>query len=176
MGTSGATRTELRKKWGWSMFDVRFSSALKAMLLLGHADEQGSPILTSTQLARSLNTNPSLVRKLMVPLVHDSLVASIRGRSGGVRLGRPANQITLSEIYRSSIGDKPLWAPRPEGPRECLVTNHSAQYFARLTDETETAVLGALAGRTLADSLDELRTIDQVGGAPLSGTLDGQPA
>jgi Rrf2 family transcriptional repressor of oqxAB len=157
------------------MLDVRFSSALKAMLLLAHAEEEGRPILNSTQVARSLNTNPSLVRKLMVPLVKDGLVASIKGRSGGVRLGRPADQIALREIYRSAIGDKPLWAPRPEGPRECLVTNHSAQYFANLTTDTETAVLGALAGRTLADSLDELRAIDRACGAPALGTPDWQP-
>src|ERR1700744_6743128 len=104
------------------MLDVRFSSALKAMLLLGHAEEEGSPVLSSTSLARSLDTTPSLVRKLMVGLVQDGLVASIKGRSGGVRLGRPADQITLEEIYRSSIGDKPLWAPRAGGPRESLVT------------------------------------------------------
>ena len=145
------------------MLDVRFSSALKAMLLLGHAEEQGSPVLSSTQLARSLDMNPSLVRKLMVPLVQDGLVASVKGRNGGVRLGRPVDRIALGEIYRSALGDKPLWAPRPDGPRECLVTNHSAEYFARLTDETEAAVLGTLAGRTLADSLDELRAIDRAG-------------
>jgi Rrf2 family transcriptional repressor of oqxAB len=158
------------------MLDVRFSSALKVMLLLGHGEEEGSPVLSSTELARSLDTNPSLVRKLMVPLVHDGLVASIKGRGGGVRLGRPADQITLGEIYRSSNGDKPLWAPRPEGPRECLVTNHSGEYFAGLTDETEAAVLGALAGRTIADSLDELRAIDWAGGAPASVPPEGQPA
>jgi Rrf2 family transcriptional regulator, repressor of oqxAB len=152
------------------MLDVRFPSALKAMLLLGHAEEQGSPMLSSTQLARSLKTNPSLVRKLMVPLVQHGLVASMQGRSGGVRLGRSADKITLGEIYRSSIGDKPLWAPRPEGPRECLVTNHSAEYFVRLTAETEAAVLAALAGRTLADSLDELRAIERAGGARASRT------
>jgi hypothetical protein len=56
--------------------------------------------------------------------------------------------------------------PRSEGPRECLVTNHSAEYFLKLTDETEAAALDALAGRTLADSLDELRAIDQASGAP----------
>src|ERR1700678_3206367 len=148
------------------MLDVRFSSALKVMLLLGHAGEEGSPVLSSAQLARSLDTNPSLVRKLMVPLVQDGLVASIKGRGGGVRLSRPAEQITLEQIYHSSVGSKPLWAPRPEGPRECLVTNHSAAYFVRLTEETEVAVLGALAGRTLADSLDELRAIDRAAGAP----------
>jgi Rrf2 family transcriptional regulator, repressor of oqxAB len=158
------------------MLDVRFSSALKAMLLLGHAEEEGTPVLSSTQLARSLDTNPSLVRKLMVGLVQDGLVASIKGRSGGVRLGRPSDQITLEEIYRSSIGDKPLWAPRSEGPRECLVTNHSAEYFASLTDETETAVLCALARRTLADSLDELRAIDRAGCARASRPANRQPA
>jgi Rrf2 family transcriptional regulator, repressor of oqxAB len=157
------------------MLDVRFSRSLKAMLLLSHAEEERSAVLSSAQLARSLDTNPSLVRKMMVPLVQDGLVASIKGRNGGVRLGRPAEKITLEEIYRSSIGDKPLWAPRAEGPRECLVTNHSAEYFVRLTGETEVAVLGALAGRTLADSLDELRAIDRAGGAPASGTRDGQP-
>jgi len=143
------------------MLDVRFSSALKTMLLLGHAEEEGSPVLSSARLARSLNTNASLVRNLMVRLVQDGLVVSIKGRGGGVRLGRPADQITLGEIYRSSVGDKPLWAPRAEGPRECLVTSHSAQYFARLTDETEAAALGVLSGRTLADSLGELRAIDR---------------
>ena len=158
------------------MLDVRFSSSLKAMLLLGHAEEEGHPVLSSTQLARSLDTNPSLVRKLMVPLVQDGLVASIKGRGGGVRLGRPADRITLREIYQSAVGDKPLWAPRADGPRECLVTNHSAEYFLRLTDETEAAVLGALAGRTLADSLDELHAIDRAGGAAASGVRHGQPA
>jgi Rrf2 family transcriptional repressor of oqxAB len=156
------------------MLDVRFSRSLKAMLLLGHAEEQGSPVLSSAQLARSLDTNPSLVRKLMVPLVQDGLVASVKGRSGGVRLGRPSGRITLDEIYRSSMGSKPLWAPRPEGPRECLVTNHSAEYFVRLTDETEAAVLGTLAGRTLADSLDELRAIDRAD--PMPETPDREPA
>jgi Rrf2 family transcriptional repressor of oqxAB len=143
------------------MLDVRFSRSLKAMLLLGHAEEEGSPVLSSAQLARSLDTNPSLVRKMMVPLVQNGLVASIKGRNGGVRLGRPSDTITLEEIYHSSIGSKPLWAPRPEGPRECLVTNHSAEYFVRLTNETEAAVLSALSGRTLADSLDQLRVIDR---------------
>jgi Rrf2 family transcriptional repressor of oqxAB len=96
--------------------------------------------------------------------VQNGLVASVKGRNGGVRLGRPSDQITLEEIYQSSIGSKPLWAPRPEGPRECLVTNHSAEYFGRLTTETEAAVLSTLAGRTLADSLDELRAIDRANG------------
>lgn len=92
------------------MLDVRFSSALKAMLLLGHAEEEGSPVLSSTQLARSLDTNPSLVRKLMVPLVRDGLVASIKGRSGGFASADPR---TGSRWKRSTA--RP-WATSRCGP------------------------------------------------------------
>ncbi len=90
--------------------------------------------------------------------------------------GRPADQITLEEIYHSTIGDKPLLEPRgSKGPASAWVTNHSAEYFLRLTNETEAAVLGMLAGRTLAHSLDELRSIDRAN-PPIRGPLAGQPA
>ena len=71
---------------------------------------------------------------------------------------------------------RPPGLPAVTADNKCLVTNHSAEYFVRLTDETEAAVLGALTGRTLADSLDELRAIDRADGAPAAGTPDRQPA
>ncbi|MEU6646880.1 Rrf2 family transcriptional regulator [Saccharomonospora sp. NPDC046836] len=147
------------------MLDIRFSSALKALLLLAVAAEDGSPILSSAQLAEGLNTNPSLVRKLLVPLVRAGLVESAKGRAGGARLARPAQDITLAEIYRCSVGDKPLWACRPEGEHVCLVTAHTGEYFARLTEQAEQAVLGALGDQTLADSLRELRSIQRESGS-----------
>ena len=61
------------------MLDIRFSSALKAMLFLAAAAEQGSPTLSSAQLAEGLGTNPSLVRKLLVPLARGGLVVSTKG-------------------------------------------------------------------------------------------------
>lgn len=143
------------------MLDIRFSSALQAMLFLAVATEDGSPKLSSAQLAEGLGANPSLVRKLLVPLVRDGLVVCAKGRAGGSRLARPAEEITLAEIYRCAVGDKPLWACRPESEHVCLVTANATEYFAKLTAEAEQAVLDALGDRTLADGVRELRTLNR---------------
>ncbi|WP_093154986.1 RrF2 family transcriptional regulator [Saccharopolyspora antimicrobica] len=143
------------------MLDIRFSRALTLMLYLAVAGERGTEALSSAQLADILDTNPSLVRKLLVPLVDAGLVVCAKGRAGGARLGRPAEEITLAEIYRCAIGDKPLWACSPSGARVCMVTANVSEYFAALTAEAERAVLASLGDRTLADSVRELRRLDE---------------
>jgi Rrf2 family transcriptional repressor of oqxAB len=135
------------------MLDIRFSSALRILLFLAFAAGEGPGVLSSAQLAEALDTSPSLVRRMLIPLVRAGLVESTRGRTGGTRLARPAGDITLAEIYRCSIGDKPLWACRPETGQTCLPPANTAQYFNGLTARAEDAVLSALGEETLADSL-----------------------
>ena len=94
------------------MIDVRFPTALQLMLNLALAHAEGVAQLSSTQLAGSLGTNPSLVRKLLRPLAIAGLVRSSFGRDGGIRLGRPAEAITLRDIYSAVLGEKSLWARR----------------------------------------------------------------
>ncbi|MGW1677260.1 RrF2 family transcriptional regulator [Saccharopolyspora sp. NPDC002376] len=149
-----------------TVLDIRFSRALKVMLFLALADQDDPAAQSSAQLARGLNTNPSLVRKLLVPLVNAGLVVCAKGRAGGARLGRPADRITLAEIYRCAVGDKPLWACSPNGEQEaCLVSAHASDYFAALTAEAEQAVLASLGDRTLADSVRELRDLEEQHGS-----------
>ncbi|GAB2734172.1 hypothetical protein GCM10027174_03670 [Salinifilum aidingensis] len=143
------------------MLDIRFSSALMAMLILAVAEEEGSPTLSSAQLAERLGTNASLVRKLILPLGQAGLVVCAKGRAGGARLARPAGEITLAEIYRCSMGDKPLWHCRSGNERECHVAANVQAYFAELTAEAERAVLAALGDRTLADGVRELQRRDR---------------
>ncbi|MBA8823054.1 Rrf2 family transcriptional repressor of oqxAB [Saccharopolyspora lacisalsi] len=152
------------------MLDLRFSSALTAMLILALADEEGSPTLSSAQLADKMGTNASLVRKLIAPLAQDGLVVCAKGRSGGARLARPVEEITLAEIYRCSTGDKPLWNRRSGNEHDCRVAANAQSYFAELTAEAEQAVLGALGDRTLADGVRELRRFDR---EPAQGTSRG---
>ncbi|NYH77523.1 Rrf2 family transcriptional repressor of oqxAB [Actinopolyspora biskrensis] len=139
------------------MLDIRFSSALMAMLILAVAEEDGTPTLSSAQLAERMDTNASLVRKLLVPLAQAELVVCTKGRAGGARLARPAAEITLAEIYRCSTGDKPLWNCRSGNEQDCRVAANVQSYFAELTAEAEQAVLGALGDRTLADGVRDLR-------------------
>ena len=43
--------------------------------------------------------NPSFIRKPMVPLTRDGIIVSTLGRNGSIHLNRPADKITLRDIY-----------------------------------------------------------------------------
>src|SRR5260370_41250165 len=141
-----------------TMIDVRFPTALQLMPNLAFAHAEGVAQLSSTQLAGALGTNPSLVRKLLSPLANAGLVRSSFGRDGGIRLGRPAEAITLREIYSAVLGEKSLWTPRSV-PHQCLVSSNVERYFVDLAAKADDAVLRTLEHMTLADSLAELRIL-----------------
>jgi Rrf2 family transcriptional repressor of oqxAB len=141
------------------MIDVRFPTALQLMLNLALAHAEGVAQLSSTQLAGSLGTNPSLVRKLLSPLAGAGLVRSSFGRDGGIRLSRPAEAITLREVYCAVLGEKSLWTPRAV-PHQCVVSSNIERYFVDLAAKADDAVLRTLEHKTLADSLSELRRLD----------------
>ena len=138
------------------MIDVRFPTALQIMLSLALAEQQLVPHLTSSQLAESLGANPSFVRKLLVPLVQSKLVRSQMGKAGGVRLARPAADITLRDIYRAVVADTRIWAPRTGIPHRCLVSSNVQGYFEELIDDAQEAILSMLGQRTLLHALTEL--------------------
>lgn len=93
------------------MLDYRFPTALQMVLSVAMAEQMGERS-TSAILAYGLEANPSFIRKLMVPLTRDGIIVSTLGRNGSIHLGRPADKITLRDIYLSVIEDKKLWASR----------------------------------------------------------------
>jgi Rrf2 family transcriptional repressor of oqxAB len=142
------------------MIDVRFPTALQMMLSLALAQTDGVERLSSTQLAEGVDSNPTFVRRLLVPLIQAGLVRSTMGRDGGVNLSVDAAAITLGEIYKATVGDKKLWTGRSNIPHRCLVSCNVERFFGNLADEVDESVLSLLDERTLADALLELRTLD----------------
>ncbi|WP_204851318.1 Rrf2 family transcriptional regulator [Rhizobium lusitanum] len=142
------------------MIDVRFPTALQMMLSLALAQVEGVERLSSAELAEGVNSNPTFVRRLLVPLMQADLVRSTMGRDGGVSLSVDAAAITLGEIYKATVGDKKLWTGRSDIPHRCLVSCNVERFFGNLADEVDESVLHLLGGRTLADALLELRTLD----------------
>jgi len=138
------------------LIDIRFPTALQMMLTLANAERAGYPLVTSEQLARGLGSTASLVRRLLIPLGRDGMVRSSLGKSGGVQLGRSASDITLGDIYRSIVGDKPLLAGRTGVPHLCDVSSSVEEYFSSLAADAEQAVQAMLGERTLEQSLNEV--------------------
>lgn len=56
---------------------------------------------SSAWLARSVNTNPVVIRRVLADLVNEGLVQPVHGSKGGFELTRPAQRITLLDIYRA---------------------------------------------------------------------------
>lgn len=61
---------------------------------------QAGKRVTSDLLASSINTNPSLVRRLPMQLGKSGLTRSQMGTGGGALLARPADRITLTDVLR----------------------------------------------------------------------------
>ncbi len=122
------------------MLDYRFPTALQMVLSVAMAEQMGERS-TSAILAYGLEANPSFIRKLMVPLTRDGIIVSTLGRNGSIHLGRPADKITLRDIYLSVIEDKKLWASRPDVPARCVVSANACWYFKSVADEAEQASL-----------------------------------
>ena len=146
------------------MIDIRFPTALQMMLTLAYAEQQGHALMTSAQLANGLGSTASLVRKLLVPLGRDGLVRSTMGKTGGVRLARPAREITLGEVYLSVTGEKKLLPARPDVPHLCDISSRVEQYFQSLSSDAEEAMLDLLRRRTLDQSLTELLALKKHAG------------
>lgn len=142
------------------MIDVRFPTALQMMLSLALAQAEGVERLSSAQLAEGVGSNPTFVRRLLVPLIQAGLVRSTMGRDGGVSLSVDAAKITLGEIYKATMGDKGLWTGRSDIPHRCLVSCNVERFFGNLADEVDESVVRLLNRQTLADALLELRSLD----------------
>ncbi|EPM0872141.1 RrF2 family transcriptional regulator [Klebsiella pneumoniae] len=146
------------------MLDYRFPTALQMVLSVAMAEQMGE---RSTSAILAYGANPSFIRKLMVPLTRDGIIVSTLGRNGSIHLGRPADKITLRDIYLSVIEDKKLWASRPDVPARCVVSANACWYFKSVADEAEQASLNVLARHTVASALEAVKNADTSGCDPV---------
>jgi Rrf2 family protein len=75
--------------------------AVRAALALALAD--GGP-LKREQIAQAQSIPTAFLQNILVELRHAELVEAQRGRDGGFRLARPADQIALADVIRAVSG------------------------------------------------------------------------
>lgn len=78
--------------------NTRFATGVHALVLLA---AEPDVLQTSEDVARKLNTNPVVIRRVFSLLQHSGLVESQKGPNGGSRLKLPAKEITLRDIHRA---------------------------------------------------------------------------
>lgn len=133
--------------------DSRLSGVLHVLL---HMAERDGP-MTSEVLARAMDTNPVVIRRIMAGLRDQGYVRSEKGHGGGWTLARDLSEVTLRDIY-TAIGGPSLLAigNRTESPG-CLVEQEVNASLTQAFRDAEALLLQRLGEVTLASLSNALR-------------------
>lgn len=149
----------------------RFAFAIHIMAILAYEERQREQGLTSEAIARSVNTNPVVIRRILCDLKKAGLVATHKGASGGTRLAREPASICLDAVYRAIHGG-PSFSSHPHQPdQRCPVGRKIELVLEEVFASAEQALQHALAQRTLADVLEDVSAEDTPGAAPQGATV-----
>ncbi|HVW76902.1 MAG TPA: Rrf2 family transcriptional regulator [Alloacidobacterium sp.] len=124
--------------------NTRFATGVHALLLLA---VEPDVLQTSEDVARKLNTNPVVIRRVFSLLQHAEIVESLKGPSGGSRLARSAKEISLADIYRALNSGDVFHTSAHAGPGKW---NHSLQQILK---NAQKALEKELAQTTLSQLL-----------------------
>ena len=134
----------------------QFAVAVHVLALIA---EYGDDNVKSDYIAASVNTNAVVIRRLLCNLQQSDLVVSQTGASGGTRLARQPENISLSEVYRAVLPDTEIFALHRQTPNQnCLIGKNIQAVLEMLQNEIEAAVEKKLAGFSLADII---RAVDR---------------
>lgn len=112
-------------------------------------------------IARAYSISELFLFKLIKPLVENDLLATVRGRHGGIRLGKPASEITLLDTIRLTEESFALAECFEDGADCPLIGECDLNGALR---EALGAFFEVLAGYTIADLASKKRSIrDRLG-------------
>ena len=99
----------------------RLTIAVHALAWLALAERQGRDVLTSDQVAASVNTNPVIIRRCLGELRRAGLVRVRHGAGAGWSLARGPGDISLLDVYDAVGQEQPFGLHRSEPNLECPV-------------------------------------------------------
>ncbi|HEX2191547.1 MAG TPA: Rrf2 family transcriptional regulator [Longimicrobiaceae bacterium] len=128
------------------------SRAAVAVHLLAFLTWRRDEPVSSQQAARSVNTNPVVVRRIVGALRRAGLVEVQPGAAGGARLARAPEEISLLEVYRAVEDGAPLFALHPQTPcQDCGVGANIQAALCGVFGEAQAAMEAVLARVTVAE-------------------------
>lgn len=134
--------------------DTKFSVAVHVLILISEA----STPLNSDQMAGSVGTNASYVRKILALLKKSGVVNSHRGARGYTLTTTP-EQITLLRIYQAVMEKTQihLLDVHQNANDQCVVGRHIGPVLNGMFEGMEDAFARMLSERTLADCIAAIR-------------------
>ncbi len=134
-----------------------FSDYALRVLLYAASQER---LVTIAEIAEAYRISRNHLVKVTQLLVRLGMIESVRGRNGGLRLARPANEINVGALVRDTEPDFDLVECFDMETNTCAIA--PVCDLKRVLNEAQTQFLGVLDGYTLEDLLANRRKYLQV--------------
>ncbi|MGC9941911.1 MAG: Rrf2 family transcriptional regulator [Verrucomicrobiota bacterium] len=135
---------------------VNTQFAIAVHLMAGLAHRCGKDV-KSGDLAMSVNTTPSFVRRTLAKLSKAGLVETATGKAGACWLARDAKKITLLDIYKAVDAPKAFSIHNYVEQKQCTVSCHIKMTLEKALAKTQNAMESSLAEISLSQILLDLR-------------------
>jgi len=114
--------------------------------------------VTSVMLAGSINTNPVIVRRLLLALQKAKLVDTAKGAGAGSRLSRSPARINMAEVYRAVEDVEAFAKPSRKSSAACPVGNCMLDILDKIFSSAQNAMERDLEKTTLAGVITAVKT------------------
>jgi Rrf2 family protein len=141
-----------------SVTSVQFTVAAHIMAALAY---RRGVEFRSVVLARSVNADPTFIRKSLSKLAKAGLVETRRGKNGASVLARSPRQITLLDIFRASHAPAAFTIHSYPAEKRCPISCNIKQSMSAVLARAQGSFERTLAGVTLADLVSE--TVSNMG-------------
>jgi len=132
----------------------RFAVAVHVLSLMAWSGEEP---LKSEQVAESVNTNPVVIRRMLLELAEAGLVISQTGSLGGSRLANDPAETTLLDVYRALEYGGVFSLHRQPPSRDCPVGVNIETVLGDVLSEVDSAVEQVLGRITINDVVQRLK-------------------
>lgn len=119
--------------------------------------------VSSALIAGSVNTNPALIRRLLIDLGQAGFTRSVLGAGGGTLLARPPREINLLDVYRAVEEPGVLGLHRSQPNPDCAVGRNITTVLGQVFDRAQAATERVIGALSLQDILNQLKATQAAG-------------
>jgi Rrf2 family protein len=138
-----------------SATSVQFTVAAHLMAALGFFRGKEIP---SAALAKSVNADPTFVRKSLSKLSKAGLIVTTRGKNGASTLTRSHEKITLLDIYRASEAPPTFAIHSYPVEKRCPISCNIKGCMSSVLKKAQNSFESTLDRITLADVVADIRS------------------
>ena len=134
--------------------NVQFSIAVHIMAGLAYDCGQGRK---SADLAKSVNTSPSFVRRVLARLSKAGLVETCTGKAGACWLSKESKRISLLDIYKAVDAPEAIAIHNYKTQKNCPVSCQIKTALDHALQKTQKAMEASLRHISLAEIVSDVK-------------------